>query len=695
MFTERAVRLPAEATSRMNWTWNQSLSNRADAARQLTDATFVMDLGGGDVGTGFFFTGDLALTADHNVRTSPLPVFDCEYRGHRVRLAWVQEWSSERADIAVLRVVELPPDVEVRPLSAGYLPDRLTFAARCQFWAARRVMVFGYPQRGNAQEAWRVDGMIDATLPLIESREDGTVVERLNVKGSRIQRLRGMSGGAVLDLETMRAVAVEGAYDPDQGDVRGTELAQLILDAPALAPWLTSLLDDTTAPERGFVALAVRSGDPLPSLVHVSVRCAPGPAHVGAPSNGDELRLRLAGDASVWVAQYIRRFRGQLRKTFERNASFPLFSLPDGHYDSPGQLRAAMSVAYLARVIDDALRYDLSLPVEFPETLMVCAAGSGEAGGPAAGAEHWLDAVHREQWPNPTTVWHPAGRARAVPETPPLPPTVKLVAVDGMEQMARSLLGELEAFLPHSAAPAAISGVMHRGLAELHTIETLIEVASQEALGKQVRLGRMEEKIAVRERQVKWLDETGMQVRERLRKRRSAPPAAELLDQFTQLEEARKPAAQSAVVVVPSDFEERSDRCVVLYRRLARLYHPDVQPAESEMFLQLVSHRWDLVWLEALDGANEPLRIETAATDIERRVDVLVDRLYSLREAAERLDRKVAAKEQELHSLGGRAAVALDDEIQSRRAVLSILEHDIDRGWRALNYAAGWDRAGR
>src|SRR5207249_4483118 len=120
----------------------------------------------------------------------------------------------------------------------------------------------------------------------------------------------------------------------------------------------------------------------------------------------------------------------------------------------------------------------------------------------------------------------------------------------------------------------------------------------------------LDEEIAIRERQLHWLDETAQQLRECLRKRRPAPQLSELLNQFTRLEQERHKTPVSEkppdVLVVPSDFEAQTERCQHLYRRLARVYHPDVQPADAEMFLQLVAHRWDLVWLEALDGANEP-----------------------------------------------------------------------------------------
>ena len=213
---------------------------------------------------------------------------------------------------------------------------------------------------------------------------------------------------------------------------------------------LASLLDETPGPGRGVAALAIRSGDPLPSLVYVSVRCAPGPAYLGATGDGEVLRQRLMSDAAIWVGQYVRRFSGQLRKAFERNGSFPVCSLPDGHYDSPDQIRAAMSIAYLARILHDALCYDLSLPVEFPESLMVCAAGTGAGGGEVTGLEGWLDAVYRARWSNPTTIWHAADRSRNWSGMPPLPPTVKLIAVDHMDQIAQSLLEELEPFLRQS-----------------------------------------------------------------------------------------------------------------------------------------------------------------------------------------------------------------------------------------------------
>ena len=73
------------------------------------------------------------------------------------------------------------------------------------------------------------------------------------------------------------------------------------------------------------------------------------------------------------------------------------------------------------------------------------------------------------------------------------------------------------------------------------------------------------------------------------------------------------------------------------------------------------------MWLEALDGATEPLRVEALAGDIEKRIDALMDRLYLLKDVRQRVDRKIAAKEQELQSLGGRTATALDTDLESRR----------------------------
>ena len=52
------------------------------------------------------------------------------------------------------------------------------------------------------------------------------------------------------------------------------------------------------------------------------------------------------------------------------------------------------------------------------------------------------------------------------------------------------------------------------------------------------------------------------------------------------------PEPDRSVLVIPSGFEEQCEQCLRLYRRLARVYHPDHQPAEAETFLQLVAHRW-------------------------------------------------------------------------------------------------------
>ncbi len=104
------------ANAAENWTppdFNRKKDREWKALGMLRKATFELNLDDAHWGTAFFFSPELALTADHNLRprhpqTSFTGFFAVGEKVHELELQWLPEWSSEEADIAVLRLIKAP-----------------------------------------------------------------------------------------------------------------------------------------------------------------------------------------------------------------------------------------------------------------------------------------------------------------------------------------------------------------------------------------------------------------------------------------------------------------------------------------------------------------------------------------------------------------------------------------------------------
>jgi hypothetical protein len=239
-------------------------------------------------GTGFFVqaasgSDGLALTANHNFEGCvPGQIVHADYKGKAkaISLQWIQEESSERADIAVMRLVDKPEDVSIEGLRVGYLDPQSTMAARKGFFKDRvAVSIFGYPERDRGGEGWRIDGAVDASQPIIESYEGNTgspPTERLSIHGARITDLEGISGAAILDREIACVIGVEGSYDvrwvvdpalggywKGVGDVRGSEIAGLVAQHPELGNHFERV---EPMLEEAFGGGKLRPPDPEPPL---------------------------------------------------------------------------------------------------------------------------------------------------------------------------------------------------------------------------------------------------------------------------------------------------------------------------------------------------------------------------------------------------------------------------------------------
>jgi hypothetical protein len=134
---------------------------------------------------------------------------------------------------------------------------------------------------------------------------------------------------------------------------------------------------------------------------------------------------------------------------------------------------------------------------------------------------------------------------------------------------------------------------------------------------------------------------------------------------------------------------EDPEMCKRLYRRVAYLCHPDRNPPEAELFPHLVDHRHDRLWLEAMQGALEPLGSDFIHPQPAESVSMLFDRLFSLHSTCAKLLEKINALQAEVDSYGGTWTACVDDEIKRRETILRVVKFDIDQAWRILNSLVG------
>ncbi|MEP7356439.1 MAG: J domain-containing protein, partial [Anaerolineales bacterium] len=133
-----------------------------------------------------------------------------------------------------------------------------------------------------------------------------------------------------------------------------------------------------------------------------------------------------------------------------------------------------------------------------------------------------------------------------------------------------------------------------------------------------------------------------------------------------------RPNAKSAAYSPPSADEQLLSQLKILYRALAKRFHPDLSadPAEKPWREQMMGrvntayHAQDLAALRQLAG--EPNAVPAAAVPIVKtRAQILAD----LQIEIERLDQLAARLEQQLEDLAGSPAVRLKlDAVFARRA---------------------------
>ncbi|MDZ7392521.1 MAG: hypothetical protein ONB25_06485 [candidate division KSB1 bacterium] len=713
--------------------WNMALLALDKVVEMLNRATFVIRLEEAHKyrgrtyhywGTGFFFYSQgeevLALTADHNVRPCPTKNhFVGYYKGGRIKLEWVREWSSERADIAAMRLTDCKADFDIETLPVAYLDPELPVRARRQFWAGRQVAIYGYPVRGEVDnldagkklEGWLVDGEIDTAQPLIDSIEGETTVQRFNIHGSRIEGLGGISGAPVLERESGMVIGVEGSYVPcqdraDQAYVRGSEIAQLLEEHHELKRYFRPFFPPVEKPKKGVAVFARRNDEPLPSLVPIAVRFCASDKPDGLVTVKDGGLEEVARAAVQWVGEYSRRLKGKLREVFEQNHwgshkpyGCALFQVPEGPYQSLLPIHAGMVLSYLAKAVRDTLVSDLQVPFEFPESLFVCGAGFGPGVSGLVGVEGMPEALQRSTFPEGTTVLYARSQQEELAQQVTYPKGVRLIPADHPVDVIDSLWAEFLKEARSSATEGHLSRMFKEQLERLLTEERELRYAKAAALSKEARIAEREREILLREEERGFLQSKIADVERALRERQEIPPLSRVLEEYTQwlekklgevehnTEEEETPPIE--ITVVDPRAVHDAQVCRRLYRRLACLCHPDKNPPEAMWFTQLVEHREDRLWLEALEGALEPFGSASPERQMADSVCALVDRLFALQDTRAHLEKRIEEVRQDAASYGQAWQAHMDEEINLRETMLRMRKYDIDQAWRRLNLLLG------
>jgi len=249
LFLRKLARLLSSLRRRRPWRPNPQSVDQAE--ERLREATFSIHLGADlDVscwGSGIFISPELAVTAAHN-KLPGAGVVHARYRGRQIELEWVRNLESVAADTAVLRLVGKPPDLDVQYVPAVSLDPATPLNRKSAYWRSRRVLIFGYPLRGDGPQGGIIDGLIDAGQPILsgtETTQQGTgshariEYERLSIHGSGIVNLGGISGAGIFDLNLGALVGVQHRYVPGRFEAYGTAF-DFFLAQPEVEPraWL-------------------------------------------------------------------------------------------------------------------------------------------------------------------------------------------------------------------------------------------------------------------------------------------------------------------------------------------------------------------------------------------------------------------------------------------------------------------------
>jgi glycosyltransferase involved in cell wall biosynthesis len=450
------------------------------------------------------------------------------------------------------------------------------------------------------------------------------------------------------------------------------------------------------------------------------------------------LRERTESDFPVsWLRDYTSKFSGRfldLLMAFCRDKSavsyVPQYWLPDMSLITNPQIRAALLVAFLAAILHEALRR-VGLSIAFPKGLFVCAAGlDTDSSGPSGLSAALTSSVFVERRARPSEgVTYAGPRAAGVHPDPVYVfmtdsqrselhalvslPDSRLVTVHSPLDYTHALL---RSFLEATSAEALHIHYCHSlsmRLAETIRLEysltdARIELSGRKADEQQI-VNELDHDIEVAQRQVRFLSDTIKKIDHKRSIGEDPPRTIEILEDYQRLVgewesgTGTEPISATAVEgASPSTVRAVAHR---LWRRLSLRLHlmnfgPDGKPlsefevAELPMWrrqLVLNDHRWDLVFLRALEAAVDPLGDEPTESQVEEHLSARFETLYRHRDSQEHLSTRIGEQIRELELYGFLNREQTAERLERRKMVLQARRYQIDRLWRDLSWRLGRD----
>lgn len=261
-------------------------------------------------GTGFFVSADgYALTAFHNLRTGVAAarcgeVDGLDGNGRVLRFDLVPIDGDAAWDVALLKLRDGEAGAY---LTIATLPEGLSDEDRIRFWAARPVIICGFPLNTRGQDEEVIAGHVrgDAPLGIEDVKDQGGIagqIEQLRILPDYRRQFAGISGGPIVELGSGLVVGVEGAWDPQRMSLLGTELRRGSLAWPTDLRRAFETLDHTSASLRdranGLVGIVRQPWDPerMPPGALLRPDCA-----ASVPFHGREEEF---GDLEDWCVAH-------------------------------------------------------------------------------------------------------------------------------------------------------------------------------------------------------------------------------------------------------------------------------------------------------------------------------------------------------------------------------------------------------
>ena len=355
---------------------------------------------------------------------------------------------------------------------------------------------------------------------------------------------------------------------------------------------------------------------------------------------------------------------------------------------------AGMVLAYFARAFLDILSYEIDLPIEFPKTLFIAAAGFKGNDSQIYGEPGLADAfMHTAINSQPFLLFS----RNQTNELQGLQKSPGSVPVDEPEHMVESLLAELVKEI-EAAVKGDLSRSFEEDLGRFLEKEEELKQAQAACLSREVRLNRIWAETEALERQVDYLRSKIKEVLALKTSQKPLPNPDAILDEFDAFREKliRECAAEEEckdkpplVIFVDNDMEKNADACNRLYRRLSKFCHPDSVASRSTWFVHLKDHKQDLLFLQAMQAFLEPLAEPYRQPKLADTLSELFDHLFRIRATRDGIQKKAKELSLDVDAYGSEWQKQDDEQIKDLEGMRKMKEFDLNLEISRLNSLLG------